>query len=54
MPSVSTQQNRFVHAKAAEGVAWAEKWVREQHGHPVPNVKYARKKKPKRAKRASR
>lgn len=51
MPSKSTQQNRYVHWRAEQGDAWAKKWVSEQHGHPVPNVKYAHKKAKKRAKR---
>jgi len=45
MPSVSTQQNRYIRWRASQGDAWAKKWLAEQQGIPVPNVKYVRKKK---------
>jgi len=38
MPSVSQAQNRFMHAKAAAGEAWAKKWLREDKGHEIASL----------------
>lgn len=50
MPYESAKQSRFIHAKAAEGVPWARKFVADAHGSKVPK----RKLKAKRKKKASR
>lgn len=39
MPYASDKQNRFVHAKAAEGVPWAKKFVSDAHGTHVGDPK---------------
>lgn len=38
MPYASEAQSRLIHAKAAEGVAWARKFVADAHGTKVPRV----------------
>ena len=43
MPSRSLSQDRFVRAKAAEGAAWARKWIAEEHGTKIPHVQHVRK-----------
>lgn len=35
MPYESPRQSRFIHAKAAEGVPWAKKFVADAHGTHV-------------------
>lgn len=35
MPYSSAKQARFIHAKASEGVPWAEKFVRDADRKPV-------------------
>lgn len=37
MPYQSVQQSRFIHAKAAQGVPWAVKFVHDAHGTHVLN-----------------
>jgi len=39
MPYASEAQSRLIHAKAAEGVPWAVKFVRDAHGSRVPRAK---------------
>lgn len=36
MPYRSLAQDRFIHAKASEGVHWAKKFVADSHGTHVP------------------
>lgn len=43
MPSKSLAQDRFVRAKAAEGVGWAKTWVADEHGTEIPHVQHVRK-----------
>ena len=38
MPYKSLAQNRFIHAKAGEGMSWAKKFVADSHGETVPKV----------------
>jgi hypothetical protein len=42
MPYRSEAQSAFIHAKAAAGVPWAKKFVRDAHGTHVPKVKHVR------------
>ena len=35
MPYASNRQSRFIHAKAAEGIDWAKKFVSDSHGTHV-------------------
>lgn len=42
MPAVSQAQNRFIHAKAREGVRWARKFLADSEGEPIPNVERVR------------
>jgi hypothetical protein len=51
MPSKSLAQDRFVRAKAAEGVAWAKRWIEDEHGMKIPHIQHVRraKRKTKRA-----
>jgi hypothetical protein len=35
LPYQSLRQSRFIHAKASEGVPWAEKFVRDADRKPV-------------------
>lgn len=45
MPYQSQKQSAYIHAKAAEGVPWAVKFVRDAHGshvlkkHAIRNVR---------------
>lgn len=55
MPYASRAQSALIHAKAAQGVPWAQKFVRDSHGTKVPNVRHvAKKKRRKRKKRSAR
>lgn len=49
MPYASEKQSRFIHAKAAEGVPWAKKFVSDAHGTTVPKRKLKAKRKKKRS-----
>lgn len=40
MPYRSLAQNAFIHAKAGEGVPWAEKFVADSHGETVPKIRH--------------
>jgi len=51
MPYRSQAQSAFIHAKASEGVSWAEKFVRDAHGSKVPHVRHVKKKKKRKRKR---
>jgi hypothetical protein len=50
LPYQSQKQSAYIHAKAAEGVPWAEKFVRDAHGthvlkkHAIHNVRKKRRK----------
>lgn len=35
MPYQSVKQDRYIHAKAAEGIPWAVKFVQDSHGTHV-------------------
>ena len=35
MPYASRRQERFIHAKATEGVPWAKRFVADSHGTKV-------------------
>jgi hypothetical protein len=50
MPSRSLAQDRFVRAKAAEGIDWAKQWVADEHGMKIPHVQHVRKVKRRRKK----
>lgn len=43
MPSKSLAQDRLVRAKAAEGVAWAQRWIVDETGAKIPRVQHVRK-----------
>lgn len=42
MPYASQAQSRLIHAKAAQGVQWARKFVADAHGSKVPPVERSR------------
>lgn len=45
MPYASVKQDRYIHAKAAEGIPWAKKFVADSHGtHVGAKVKRRRRK----------
>lgn len=44
MPYASQAQSRLIHAKAAQGVRWARKFVADAHGSKVPSVEHVRSK----------
>lgn len=44
MPYRSQAQSGFIHAKAAEGVPWAKKFVADSHGTKVPKVRHVKSK----------
>jgi len=47
MPYASTKQRAYIHAKAAEGVPWAVKFIKDADKAKQPSNTYARKKGPK-------
>lgn len=51
MPYRSEAQSRFIHAKAAQGVAWAQKFVADAHGSKVPPINHVKEALRKRRKR---
>lgn len=50
MPSKSLSQDRLVRAKAAEGAAWAQKWIADEAGTKIPHIQHVRKVKRRRKK----
>lgn len=44
MPYASEAQSRYIHMLAADGVAWARKFVADAHGSKVPNIDHVRQK----------
>jgi hypothetical protein len=53
MPSKSLSQDRLVRAKAAEGAAWAKRWIADEKGMKIPHVQHVRKVKRKKLRRAT-
>jgi len=47
VPYASEAQSRYIHAKAAEGVPWAVKFVHDAEGTKVPKIDHVRKKRKK-------
>lgn len=45
MPYRSQAQSEMIHAKAAQGVPWAVKFVRDSHGSKVPHIQHVGKRK---------
>jgi hypothetical protein len=43
MPYASQAQSRLIHAKAAEGVGWAQKFVADAAGSKVPRRQHVRR-----------
>lgn len=50
MPSKSLAQDRLVRAKAAEGAAWAQRWIADEAGTKIPHIQHVRKVKRRRKK----
>jgi len=53
MPYKSTKQRGKIHALAAKGVAWAQKYAAEADKMPQPKMKYTGKTKRQRRKKAA-
>lgn len=51
MPSKSLAQDRLVRAKAAEGAAWAKRWIQDEEGTRIPLVQHVRRIKRKKVRR---